>query len=224
MAVQGEGGKREVVARRNDSISSLAQRHGHSWETIWDDPDNQELREQRADPDVLQRGDRIVIPPLRVEPVDAATGQRHRFRRKGIPAKLRVYIKDHRGDALADVPYELRLGSEWSEGTTDAEGLLEAWVDPAEQDGLLRVWADAERSRVFAEWPLGLGALAPHDTVSGVQERLANLGRYEGPIDGELNPDTQAALRAFQAEHELDATGELDDATCQQLDDAHGAG
>lgn len=40
-----------------------------------------------------------------------------------------------------------------------------------------------------------------------------------GEIDGQNGSNTKKALRAFQAEHNLPATGELDEATVKELDD-----
>jgi hypothetical protein len=43
--------------------------------------------------------------------------------------------------------------------------------------------------------------------VSDVQSALAREGYYDGPVDGTLGPSTRNALRRYQREHGLDATG-----------------
>ncbi len=43
-----------------------------------------------------------------------------------------------------------------------------------------------------------------------VQGRLKELGHDPGPVDGRLGPQTQAALKAFQTDYGLAATGEID--------------
>jgi hypothetical protein len=43
-----------------------------------------------------------------------------------------------------------------------------------------------------------------------VQGRLKELGHDPGPIDGRMHPQTQAALKAFQKDYGLAATGEVD--------------
>jgi peptidoglycan hydrolase-like protein with peptidoglycan-binding domain len=48
-----------------------------------------------------------------------------------------------------------------------------------------------------------------------------NLGYYGGPISGFMNPDLQAALRAFQAGKGLQQLGEADDATKAALQQEH---
>ena len=60
------------------------------------------------------------------------------------------------------------------------------------------------------------------DGASGAQARLANLGYCTSEIDGQMNPMTQAALREFQVDHDLEVTGELDDGTIAKLTDEHG--
>ena len=51
----------------------------------------------------------------------------------------------------------------------------------------------------------------------GAQGRLRNLGYSVGAIDGVLGRRTDEALRAFQLDHGLEVTGELDDATRAKL-------
>jgi peptidoglycan hydrolase-like protein with peptidoglycan-binding domain len=55
------------------------------------------------------------------------------------------------------------------------------------------------------------------DNVKLLQERLAGEGVYAGPVDGELNTQTEAALRAYQQKHGLPASGAADEATLKQL-------
>jgi peptidoglycan hydrolase-like protein with peptidoglycan-binding domain len=46
--------------------------------------------------------------------------------------------------------------------------------------------------------------------VMRVQRRLKELGHDPGPVDGRLGAQTKAALRAFQTDYGLPATGEID--------------
>ena len=47
--------------------------------------------------------------------------------------------------------------------------------------------------------------------VARIQGGLASLGYNPGPADGILDPGTRAAIRAFQVDHGLSATGEVSD-------------
>jgi peptidoglycan hydrolase-like protein with peptidoglycan-binding domain len=51
------------------------------------------------------------------------------------------------------------------------------------------------------------------DTIRSVQQTLAQGGMYRGRVDGVWGPGTQAGVRSFQQQHNIDATGQLDQAT-----------
>jgi peptidoglycan hydrolase-like protein with peptidoglycan-binding domain len=55
------------------------------------------------------------------------------------------------------------------------------------------------------------------DNLKLVQQRLTAEGVYAGPVDGELNAQTEAALRQYQAKQGLPVSGAVDEATLQQL-------
>lgn len=76
--------------RQGECIESLADRYGFFPETLWKHADNSDLRELRKDQNILQPGDVVVIPDLELGEESAATEQKHRFRRKGVPAKMRI--------------------------------------------------------------------------------------------------------------------------------------
>jgi peptidoglycan hydrolase-like protein with peptidoglycan-binding domain len=50
-----------------------------------------------------------------------------------------------------------------------------------------------------------------------VQERLKAEGVYAGPLDGEMNAQTAAALRAYQEKQKIPVSGAADEATLEQL-------
>jgi murein L,D-transpeptidase YcbB/YkuD len=53
--------------------------------------------------------------------------------------------------------------------------------------------------------------------VNDVQSALAREGYYDGAIDGKWGPRTQKALRRFQRDHGLDATGSINRAVIEAL-------
>jgi peptidoglycan hydrolase-like protein with peptidoglycan-binding domain len=59
--------------------------------------------------------------------------------------------------------------------------------------------------------------LLSKDNLRLVQERLKAEGVDPGPADGVLNPQTEAALRAYQQKQGLPITGAPDEATLRQL-------
>lgn len=55
------------------------------------------------------------------------------------------------------------------------------------------------------------------DTVKEAQQALQEKGHNPGPIDGLMGPNTRQAIRAFQKEQNIKATGNLDQETAQRL-------
>ena len=53
--------------------------------------------------------------------------------------------------------------------------------------------------------------------VKLIQERLTAEGVYAGPLDGEMNAQTEAALRAYQQKRRIPVTGLADPATLKEL-------
>ena len=67
--------------------------------------------------------------------------------------------------------------------------------------------------------PPGLSYTQPltPQAVQLVQRQLRQLGAYGGRIDGVWGPDSQAALERFQQQHNLQVTGQLNEATAATL-------
>jgi peptidoglycan hydrolase-like protein with peptidoglycan-binding domain len=59
--------------------------------------------------------------------------------------------------------------------------------------------------------------LITQDDFKLIQQRLTAEGIYAGPIDGELNAQTEAARRAYQQKQGLPVSGAADEATLKQL-------
>ncbi len=188
-----------------DCISSIAFTNGFFPDTIWQWPDNEDLRNLRASLNVLDPGDIVFIPDKRPKSQDAATDQAYRFRLKGVPEKLRFRLV-YGGQPIANEAYTLEIdGKPVGNGQTDGNGEVALPILPNARLAKVTV-----RGQVFQ---LKLGHLDAIDEMNGVQMRLQNLGYYAGPIDGVLNPDTEEALVAYQFDKNLDLSGEADDAT-----------
>jgi peptidoglycan hydrolase-like protein with peptidoglycan-binding domain len=59
--------------------------------------------------------------------------------------------------------------------------------------------------------------LLTKDNLKLVQERLKAEGVYAGPVDGEPNTQTAAALRQYQQKQGLPVSGIADEATLKQF-------
>ena len=55
------------------------------------------------------------------------------------------------------------------------------------------------------------------DVILAVQQALAQLGYYHGPVNGVIGAQTEEAIRWFQSVYRLPVTGEIDSATLRAL-------
>jgi peptidoglycan hydrolase-like protein with peptidoglycan-binding domain len=65
--------------------------------------------------------------------------------------------------------------------------------------------------------PLAYVQAVPPAGVQSVQNSLRHAGTYNGAVDGVWGPDSVSALQQFQASHQLQATGQLNQATVAAL-------
>jgi LysM domain len=212
--VAGKGTYHEV--QQGDCLSSIADQYGLSPKTVWDHPENSQLKRDRKDPNVLCPGDELFIPALELKTESGATEQKHRFRKKNTPAKVRLRLLDDQFKPRANVKYKLQIDGLWHDGSTDADGKIEYTIPPSAKDGLLVI----ENECVI---PLALGGLDPVGTDHGVKQRLNNLG-YE--CDGSVEvweDESLSALHAFQTAQGLNLTAEPDQPTRDKLVQAHGS-
>ena len=78
---------------------------------------------------------------------------------------------------------------------------------------------DADRTNAAPDLPL-----SSPEMVRRAQGALKEQGYYEGEADGVLNPRTSGALKAYQREHNLPETGDLDPQTANRLGIVGGGG
>lgn len=203
---------------QGECLSSIADRYGFFWQTLWNRPENARLQELGRHPNALHPGDVVFIPEKRMASFIRPTGARHTFKKRGIPVKLRMQLMWD-GAPRAGEPYKLTVGDVVLEGALNGEGFIETNIPPGAPRGTLVV-GEGSRRRTYT---LALGHLDPVETVSGVQARLRNLG-YPCEVTGSLDDATRAALRSFQTRAGLAVTGADDDATRSRLREAHDEG
>jgi hypothetical protein len=206
------------AVKQGDCIMSIAEEFGFLWETIWNYPDNADLKELRKDPNILHPGDVVVIPEKTPRNESAPVDQLAHYVKKTPKAQVRLRLLDLRRQARANVDYTATVDGVVSSGTSDGDGFITLIVPPNARQLKLKVTEGAKTD----EYTLPLGSIDPIGEVSGVQHRLANLGYSCGSEQGTLGESTRGAIRAFQKETNLNVTGELDDATRQKLKEMHG--
>ena len=228
-----------------ESVPSIAYERGHFWETIWEHPQNQELCDLRKDPNILQEGDKVFIPPIKPKPYSRKTILRHRFRLKGVPSILRLrlmepppreintlgwLLKSNSSEGANNpattqikpwvgVEFQLTVDGKESKGQSDKDGVISVIIQPNAKSGRLIIAKDTKNERTIE---LNLGHIHPITTFLGVRERLQNLGFPVSENDA-TEEDLSDTIASFQRVYKLPITGNLDDETRDKLQESHGS-
>ncbi len=236
-----------------DHICSIASgKKFHNWKTIWNDPANKDLQKKRRNPNVLFKGDKIVIPKIDDKKETKAVDKSHIFEISNLVPGLNLRILNIDFTPLKQAKYELTIKGveEPVRGNTDDKGeikivkippqckeaVLVVTVPPQEikdeeaqgEDGRLRSKVE-NKSEVPLTWKLKIGGLDPikekapdKRCVSGIQQRLNNLGFDCGPVDGKMGANTKAAIETFQCLFKLTKDGDPAQAATQdKLEKVH---
>ena len=203
--------------KQGDCISSIAFEHGFFPETIWNHPGNAELKKKRKDLNILMPGDIVFVPDKRLKEIGKPTNQVHKFRVKNVPAKLDLVLKYY-GEPIKNEPYKLDIDGLKSTGKTTSEGKISISIPPTARRGKLIV-GEGEKQ---IEYDLDLGRLDPIDEVKGFKKRLRNLGFEVGDIDNEMSDVFKNAIRMFEAQNDLEATGEINEKNRNKLKEVYG--
>jgi hypothetical protein len=167
-------GKLHTIAAGED-LASLAEAYGFTrWETIYDHPRNDELRDQRPNPFALCEGDQLWIPGKEPKTHRCKTGQVHSFCIRKPRTRVRLTMVGDDDGPHAECRYVLKVGAETFEGRTDAEGTLSHEVPIRETTGTLTLWTSGADEP--EEYELQLGGLSSVTTKDGLGQRLSNLG------------------------------------------------
>lgn len=208
-------GQGDHVVREGECLSSISEEAGHFWETLWNHPANRQLAEVRDNPNVLLPGDRIKVPPIRLKQEPAAIDEHHRFRRKGVPSRLRLRFQ-WCNEPRAATPFVLVVAGHRMEGTTDDDGQIDVALPPGATTGQITVGEGSEAQH-FA---LRLGRIPPVGSSAGLRRRLRNLGYDPGtPADEEM---LRLAIERFQSDHDLPIDGTLNNTLRAKLQQEHG--
>jgi N-acetylmuramoyl-L-alanine amidase len=202
------------VVLQGDCIASIAYTHGLHPDTIWEHPANKALKDKRKSGYVLEPGDELTIPAIRRRDERRAVDKRHRFKRRGVPEKLKLqFLEDDEPRAGATYVLEIE-GKKVAAGKLDAEGRLEHWIAPDARRGLVTLDDGDE------EVELWLGYLNPADDDEGKRDRLFNLGFFDGLSAGR---DVDDAVFAFQDLKRIDISEDSDSRTQDELEESHGS-
>jgi len=213
-------GQGEHVVKEGDCVSSIAKDSGHFWETIWNHPENSQLKEARKDPNILLPKDKVTVPPITQKWEPGETEMRHRFVRRGEPSFLRLTVMDDE-KPLATKPYKLIVDNHTHEGKTDSEGRIDAPI-PGNAKKAKLIVGNEDEDDCF-KWDLDLGHVDPVKCDDGVKKRLTNLG-FDPPVGkrgGSEEEKYRQRLKEYQKTYELEETGEADEETQDCLKEKH---
>ncbi|MFO0555066.1 MAG: peptidoglycan-binding protein [Polyangiaceae bacterium] len=205
------------VVRQGDYLTSLAYRSGTDADTIWKDPQNADLSASRESYDMLCPGDLVYLPESPPEEPPAIEGGTNNELSAEVPkVELKLTFVGFDDAPLADADYVVEGGvATPPEGQTSKEGTVTLEVPVT-----LREFQISFPNHGLTHI-IQIGHLDPPTEDSGVRQRLINLG-YLTP-ETELDEDcVAAAVWQFQALHELEATGRIDDGTRDKLVEVHG--
>jgi hypothetical protein len=197
------------VVAHGECTSSIADAYGFSWETVWNHPNNSALREKRNDPNVLYPGDELFVPDVEIKHVPRPNDQRHKFVKKGTPAKLNLRLLDD-DKPRSNLQYTLEVDGVSLSGVTDGDGFVKQVLPPYARAGRL-ILGEEPTQEIYE---LQFGTVDPVETDEGVRGRLISLGFGTDNLSD--------AIGAFQRKEGLDVTGEADAATRARLQEKFG--
>jgi len=207
--------KKELV----EWIGSIAAKNGHkSWRKVFNHGNNSSLKSKRKEPNLLVPGDIVYVPPVTPKDESGGTEKRHWFRLsrdKEDKFQIRLTDADMYFKAFGAINYRLEIGSQKKTGQlTKSDEVIEIPLGMEEETG------EFELDGYVIQ--LQIGALEPHDRVSGLQTRIINLGFDPGPIDNIAGKKTERGIKDFQQHYSLPVNGKHDSATMNKVKSIYG--
>jgi N-acetylmuramoyl-L-alanine amidase len=208
------------TVKQGDTIPSIASDYGFTDpKTIWNDPNNAQLKGLRKNPNVLFPGDQVYIPDKDPRIEDRPTDQLHKFVKHKPPLKLKLVLEDIYEKPIANAECQLILGNDSYDVTTDDNGRIEQPVKPNVKTGSIII-KDPQTAFQSEVIPIKIGYLDPVEELSGQLARLDNLGYFPG--DGSDDAQFESAVEEFQCDNNLTVDGVCGPGTQAKLKEIHG--
>jgi hypothetical protein len=177
------------VVRQGDFVDLLAYQNGFDADSVWNDSANDELRQNRDNPNVLYPTDVLYIPaPPDPTAFSAQTGTTNTFKSDvpTVPVQIRFDYPD-----LASQAFTIEELPDLTGQSTDGDGIAKFDV-PIDIGAFTMTFTSPGTSFAFV-----LGNLDPVDTLSGIFQRLQNLGYIPREVDVDTS-DLEPIRRALQ--------------------------
>jgi N-acetylmuramoyl-L-alanine amidase len=201
---------------QGEHLSRIAREYGfRNFNTIWDHPQNAELKKKRANPNVLNPGDTLYIPDKEQKTVGRPTAQLHTFTVPARKLMLRIVVRDFDNQPVVNSACVLEIADAKYNLTTNAQGRIEQAIPDTAEDGVLRI------PSLEIDVPVKVGHLDPAEEELGWQ-RLINLGYHAEALSDEDDRKLRQSVEEFQCDYKMKVTGELDASTRAKLKEIHG--
>ena len=212
----------EHVVLQGEHLSKISAKYGFlDYRTIWDHPQNADLKALRKTPNVLLPGDSVHIPDKLQKQESRATGQLHRFKIPGQRLFLHLVLKDWANQPVANTDCILQLEGKAIALKTDAAGRIKVPISITEAEATLTFKDPMVPFDLIV--PIKIGHLDPVDAPSGQMARLSNLGYITRPLEDVDDIVLSRTVQEFQCDAGLPVTGECDAATQSKLKEMHGS-
>ena len=204
------------TVEQGEQLSGIAEQFGfQSIDTIWNHPNNAELKKLRKDPHILFPGDQVFIPDKTDKSDSAPTTKLSTFTINIQLLLLNLKLQDINGDPVASKPVTISVeGTVVPPPATDGAGKTSSVILKSSKNASL-VLGDLQ-------FPLKIGHLDPIDKQSGQIARLNNLGYEAGDTETVDAEAFQSAVEEFQCDNKLPVNGVCDGTTQGKLKDVHG--
>jgi hypothetical protein len=192
------------VIRDGDYLAQLASKFGFDADTVWNDPSNADLQKLRPNPNILFAGDVLQIPdPPSQAPAGTSLtpGSSNSFVSDAPTVSLSVTLAAQDASAYASRAYTIQELDQLTGLQTDGSGVL-TFQAPVTLGVATVVFTDTGES-----WALSIGQLDPINTLSGIFQRLQNLGFVAPPLQFDpTNLDLlRTGLRSLKASQSPDS-------------------
>jgi hypothetical protein len=204
------------VVRQGDHMKRIALARGCDADAVWNHKLNADLRQKRASMDMLCSGDVLYLPEPKRQWLPVASGTTNRFVAT-VPRTTVTLTLSQAGSPIANAACVVRELPSLGPLTTSDKGLVTFEIT------LTTEWVTLDFESTGLSVVCRIGHLDPIETLSGVRQRLRNLGY---PVDNESgnSAELQAALCMFQnGQSDLPADGSASDETCKRLVLVHGS-
>jgi hypothetical protein len=179
------------VIRQGDYLTKLAYEMGFDATTVWQDGSNDDLRKERPDPDMLLPGDILYVPTAAPAGTALNIGTTNDFTAAVPTVTVSVRFDD---DRFASQPFTVPELPDLTGLQTGADGTATVTAPVT----LESITVSFETPK--AAYTCWIGYADPLNTLSGVFQRLQNLGYLDANMAPTDDVDVvRAGLRALKA-------------------------